>query len=92
MEMRIKHAGHMGDTTGFRILGETGWFAVRIWAFDHGSFMLRDLIRQAMRCGMRSGEKAMPWGPGEQASFLHIYCSTTVVRDQASFRQLGRIP
>lgn len=35
-------------------------------------------------------EKATAWGPEEQASFLRVYCSTAVVRDQASFRQLGQ--
>lgn len=35
-------------------------------------------------------EKAMAWGPEEQVSFRRVYCSTAVVRDQASFRQLGQ--
>lgn len=32
----------------------------------------------------------MAWGREEQVSFLRVYCSTAVVRDRGSFRQLGQ--
>ena len=43
MEMRVEHVGHMGDTTGFGILGGKGLLYCEYMGFDRGSFTLQHL-------------------------------------------------